>query len=209
MGDPEIAFPGWPPSRPFLIVLSGPSGVGKTVLCQRLLEQDPQLVLSISATTRPPRGHEKDGVDYYFWSEAEFRAAIDRGYFLEWALVHGHLYGTPRASLQVELERGGYPLLDVDVQGGRSVKSLVPDAVLVLIAPPSPAALESRLRGRKTDGEVAIQERLAAASPELAQWKSYDYLVVNDTLEMAARDVTTLIAAERLRVARRTTPPWW
>ena len=196
-------FGGWPPSRPFLVVVSGPSGVGKTVLCRRLLEQDPSLVLSISATTRPPRGHETDGVDYTFLPESEFRSAIERGHFLEWAVVHGNLYGTPRAALLSELAQGRYPLLDVDVQGGRSVKSLVPDAVLVLVTPPSAAALEARLRGRKTDGEAVIQERLAAASLELAEWERYDYLVVNDVLEEAVRRIAAIITAERLRVMRR------
>jgi guanylate kinase len=203
----SVEFGGWPPSRPFLVVLSGPSGVGKTVLCRRLLDRDPRLVLSISATTRPPRGHERDAVDYYFWSEPQFRSAIDRGHFLEWALVHGHLYGTPRASLEDELKQGRYPLLDVDVQGGRSVKALVPDAVLVLVAPPSRAALESRLRGRKTDTEAVIQERLAGASRELAEWERYDYLVVNDGLEETVDQVGAIIAAERLRVTRRRLPP--
>src|SRR5262245_60236604 len=116
-----IQEPGWTTTRPFLTVLSGPSGVGKTVLCQRLLERDPSLVLSVSATTRSPRGHEQDGVEYLFWSETAFRDAAARGHFLEWATVHGNLYGTPRAALDREVARGRYPLLDVDVQGGRSV----------------------------------------------------------------------------------------
>lgn len=200
-------FGGWPPSRPFLVVLSGPSGVGKTVLCRHLLERDPSLVLSISATTRPLRGQEQNGVDYYFWSEPEFRSAIDRGHFLETAVVHGHLYGTPRAPLEAELEHGRFPLLDVDVQGGRSVKALVPEAVLILVAPPSAAALEHRLRGRKTDAESVIQERLAAASRELAEWERYDYVVVNDVLEDAVAACRAIIAAERLRTSRRVAPP--
>jgi guanylate kinase len=200
-------FGGWPPSRPFLVVLSGPSGVGKTVLCRHLLDQDPSLVPSISATTRPPRGHEQDGVDYYFWTEPEFRSAIESGHFLEWAVVHGNLYGTPRATLEAEEKRGRFPLLNVDVQGGRSVKALVPDAVLILVAPPSAAALESRLRGRKTDTEPVIQERLAAASRELAELEHYDYLVVNDVLEEAVRQVGSIIAAEKLRTSRRINPP--
>ena len=200
-------FEGWPPSRPFLTVLSGPSGVGKSVLCRHLLEQDPSLVLSVSATTRPPRGHEEDGVDYHFWAEPEFRSAIERGYFLEWAVVHGNLYGTPRATLEAEERRGRFPLLDVDVQGGRSVKALVPDAVLILVAPPSAAALEKRLRGRKTDAEPIIKERLAAASRELAEWERYDYLVVNDVLEEAVREIASIIAAEKLRTSRRASPP--
>lgn len=191
---------------PFLTVLSGPSGVGKSVLCRRLLERDPSLVLSVSATTRPPRGDERDGVDYFFWSESQFREAAERGHFLEWALVHGNLYGTPRAVLEQDMARGRYPLLDVDVQGGRSVKALVPDAVLILVAPPSAAALEERLRGRKTDGEAEIRERLAIASGELAQWTHYDYVVVNDTLDRAVTELAAIIGAERLRVSRRLPP---
>lgn len=203
-----IQEPGFAPARPFLTVLSGPSGVGKTVLCRRLLERDRSLVLSVSATTRSPRGHERDGVDYFFWSESEFRDAAARGHFLESALVHGNLYGTPRAALERELAQGRYPLLDVDVQGGRSVKALVPEAVLILIAPPSAAALEERLRGRRTDGESTIRERLAIASGELAQWTHYDYIVVNADLETAVSGVETIIAAERHRVSRRLLPPF-
>jgi len=199
----KASFAGWPPARPFMVVLSGPSGVGKTVLCRHLLEQDPRLVRSISATTRSPRGHEQDGVDYYFWSEPQFRSEIDRGHFLESAVVHGHLYGTPRAPLETALSAGRFPLLDVDVQGGRSVKALVPDAVLILVSPPSRAALESRLRGRMTDAESSIEERLAAASQELREGEHYDYLVINDVLEDAVRAAATIIAAERLRVSRR------
>ena len=195
------------PTRPFLTVLSGPSGVGKTVLCRRLVERDPSLVLSVSATTRSPRGHERDGVDYFFWSESEFQDAVARGHFLEWALVHGNLYGTPRSVLEQDMANGRYPLLDVDVQGGRSVKALVPHAVLILVAPPSAAALEERLRGRRTDGEATIRERLAIASGELDQWTHYDYVVVNDSLDVAVSDVASIIAAERLRVSRRVLPP--
>jgi len=199
----ERAFPGWPPAAPFLLVISGPSGVGKTLLCERLIARHPTLVLSVSATTRAPRGHETDGVDYRFWSEAEFQRAVDRGHFLEWAIVHGNRYGTPRQPLDEELRRGRSPVLDVDVQGGRSVKALVPDAVLVLVAPPSLSALEERLRGRGTDEESAIRERLAIATRELAEWTQYDYVVVNDRLEDALAELDSILVAEGLRVSRR------
>ena len=201
--EAEDAFPGFPPAYPFLLVLSGPSGVGKTVMCRRLLESEPTLALSISATTRPPRAHETDEVDYTFWSEHAFREAIARGHFLEWAVVHGNLYGTPRAPLETHLRQGRCPLLDVDVQGGRSVKAVRPDSVLVLVAPPSLFSLEERLRGRGTEGEETIRERLAIASRELAEWTHYDYLVVNDRLDRAVATVRGILEAERARVSRR------
>jgi guanylate kinase len=199
----EAPFPGWPPARPFLLVVSGPSGVGKSVICRRLIDEDPSLVLSVSATTRSPRAQERDSVDYWFWSEPEFRAAVERGHFLEWAVVHGKLYGTPRAPLDAELARGRSPVLDVDVQGGRAVKAHVPDAVLILVAPPSLADLEQRLRGRGTDGEAAIRERLAIAAQELSEWTHYDYVVENDRLEDAVERIRSILVAERQSVARR------
>ena len=200
------AFAGFPSAEPFVLVVSGPSGAGKTVICRHLLEGDPTLVLSVSATTRPPRAQERNGADYHFWSEAEFLAAVERGHFLEWAMVHGHRYGTPRAPLEESLRRGRFPLLDVDVQGGRSVKALMPQAVLVMVGPPSMTVLESRLRGRRTDPEDVIQQRLARASRELADWPHYDYVVVNDRLEEAVASVRAILAGERARTSRRRAP---
>jgi guanylate kinase len=202
----EASFSGFPPPPPLVVVLSGPSGAGKTVICRKLLESDPSLALSISATTRPPRGREQEGVEYYFWDEARFRQAIADGFFLEWAEVHGSLYGTPRAALEEHVEAGRSPLLDVDVQGGRSVKHLLPDAVLILVAPPSLESLAARLRGRKTDSEAAVQRRLAAACRELEEWTHYDYVVVNEGLDQALADVRSILTAERARVARRVAP---
>jgi guanylate kinase len=197
------SFPGFPPPAPLALVLSGPSGVGKTVICRRLVEADPALVLSMSATTRAPRGTERDGTDYRFLSEARFREEIDRGSFLEWAEVHGCLYGTPRAFLETAMAKGLSPVLDVDVQGGRSVKRLLPDAVLILVAPPSLDALRERLRGRGTEREEAIEKRLAAAFRELEEWRHYDYVLVNDRLERAVNEVRAILTAERARVSRR------
>ena len=197
------AFPGFPSPEPFVLVVSGPSGAGKTVICRHLLEGDPGLVLSVSATTRPPRAQEQNGVDYHFLSQADFQAAVDRGHFLEWATVHGSRYGTPRGPIEEGLRQGRCPLLDVDVQGGRSVKALMPQAVLVMVGPPSLAVLEERLRGRKTDSEDVIQQRLARASRELADWPHYDYVVVNDRLEVAVASVRSILVGERARTVRR------
>jgi guanylate kinase len=169
-----VPFAKMPPAPPLIVVVSGPSGVGKTVICRALLDGDPSLVLSVSATTRPPRADETDGVNYHFWSRSRFREAVEGGFFLEWAEVHGELYGTPREAVERELAGGRSPLLDVDVQGGRSVKRLVPGAVLILLVPPSLEALESRLRGRGTDSDTVIRRRLEAARRELDQWEAYD-----------------------------------
>jgi guanylate kinase len=185
-----------------VIVVSGPSGVGKTVICDRLLALDSRLVRSISATVRPPRSDETDGVDYHFWSEARFQKGITEGHFLEFAEVHGHLYGTPRAPIEAHLRAGRSPVMNVDVQGGHSVKRLMPASVLILIAPPSMEVLEQRLRGRGTDSDEVIRQRLVNARGELAEWRRYDYAVVNDRLEDAVEQVREVVSAERCRVER-------
>lgn len=180
-----------------VIVISGPSGVGKSVICHRLVRDDSTLVLSISATTRPPRGKEKDGVDYDFHSEEEFRDLIDRGYFVEWAEVHGSLYGTPREKLEEAMARGQSPLLDVDVQGGHSIKQLMPDAVMILIEPPSMEELERRLRGRRSDSEETVRKRLAKAREELARAGEYDHVVTNRVLDDTVAEIQAILARER------------
>ena len=128
---------------------------------------------------------------------------MEKGFFLEWAEVHHNLYGTPRAAIEDNLTGGHSPVLDVDVQGGRSVKSLRADALLILVAPPSMGVLEERLRGRRTDRDPEIQQRLAIASRELAQWRHYDYVLVNDELESAVSDARAFLTAERARISRR------
>ena len=200
MTDPPFVLPATPPA--FLLVVSGPSGVGKSVLCQRLVASDDRLVHSVSATTRAPRAGEVDGTDYFFLDEAGFRKGVSDGEFLEWAEVYGHLYGTPRAPVKEHIAAGRTPVLNVDVQGGRSVKSLLPDAVLVFLGPPSLAELEERLRGRRTDSEERIRRRLAVAREEMARVADYDYLVVNDDLDAAVATVRAVIVAERHRVSR-------
>jgi guanylate kinase len=200
MTDPPFVHPATPPA--FLLVVSGPSGVGKSVLCQRLVQADDRLVHSVSATTRGARPGETDGTDYFFLDEPTFRKGVSDGDFLEWAEVYGHLYGTPRAPVKEHIAAGRTPVLNVDVQGGRSVKALLPDAVLVFLAPPSLEELEERLRGRRTDSEERIRGRLAEAREEMARVRDYDYLVVNDDLEATVATVRAMISAERHRVSR-------
>ncbi len=192
----------------FPVVVSGPSGVGKTVLCRRLCESLPRVVRSISATTRPPRMDERDGESYFFWSEARFRAGVTRGELAEWAEVHGHLYGTPRTWLDGRLAEGQSAVLNIDVQGGLQVRSAYPAALLVFLLPPSWGTLEARLRGRGTDSEEEIERRLLNAEREIEMLPRYDAVVVNDRLDEAAADLIAVVRAERLRVARRVESGW-
>jgi len=196
-----------------MVVLSGPSGAGKSTLCQRLLANEPNLAFSVSCTTRPPRRGEVPGRDYHFLSRAEFEARIAAGAFLEHAEVHGQFYGTPRQELMARLDAGGDVLLDIDVQGGRLVRTacqrtpdLAAHALFIFLGPPGTSELEARLRGRATDAEAVINRRLAQARHELAAWREYDYLVVNDDLERAEGDLRAIFRAERLRTSRRLAP---
>jgi len=191
-------------NRPgLLIVLSAPSGAGKTTICDALLAGDRTLVRSISATTRAPRRGERDGRDYFFWSEAAFRRAVRRAAFLEWAQVHGHRYGTLRSEVARWHRAGRDVVLVIDVQGGLAVKRRFPRAVLIFVRPPSFATLEARLRGRGTDAAAAIRGRLKNARWELSLAPRYDYQVVNAKLSEAVAQVHAIITAERLRTPRR------
>jgi guanylate kinase len=183
-----------------LLVLSAPSGAGKTTLSHRLVETMPEADFSISATTRPPRGQERDGKDYLFLSPEKFQARIDEGQFVEWAEVYGHRYGTLQKTLDDALEEGRICIFDIDVQGGSTIKSKYPGAVTVFILPPSMQVLEERLRNRGTDAAPAIAKRLAEANAEIERGTgSYDYLIVNDDLNKAFGDLLAVIRAERLR----------
>ena len=188
--------------KPLLLILSAPSGTGKTTLARRLVAAHPGATFSISYTTRAPRGHEKDGVDYHFVSEDEFQKMIDAGQFVEWAQVHGHRYGTPRGSIE-----GAKALVvfDIDVQGGEAIKKRHPDAVRVLVLPPSLAELERRLRARSTDDAATIRRRLDAARNEIARARAgaYEYWVVNDDLDRAYADLEAIVRAEGCRAERR------
>jgi guanylate kinase len=186
----------------FLLVVSGPSGVGKGTLVERLLAARPDCALSISATTRARRPHETDGIQYFFLSRETFEARRADGYFLEWAEVHGHLYGTPRAFVAERLREGRIVVLEVDVQGGASIRRADRSVVSVFVSPPSIESLRERLLGRGTDRPEVVQQRLRNAPAEMAQMKEYDYVVVNDDLEQATARLVAIVDAERSRVSR-------
>jgi guanylate kinase len=187
---------------PLLLILSAPSGAGKTTLARRVVAAHPGAVFSVSYTTRPPRGAEKDGVEYHFVSEERFQEMIAAHAFLEWARVHGHHYATARSVLA-----SGAPLIvfDIDVQGGDSIKKQHPEAVRALVLPPSLAELERRLRARSTEDDAAIRRRLQAARKEisLALQVRYEYHVVNDDLGRACADLEAIVRAEGCRAGRR------
>jgi guanylate kinase len=191
-----------PPAPGQLLVLSAPSGAGKTTLARRFVDLTPGTTFSISATTRAPRGAERDGVDYHFLSPGRFREQVAAGAFAEWAEVHGRSYGTLRTTVEEALRRGAITVFDIDVQGGSQILDRWPrDAVTVLVIPPSPAELERRLRGRSTESDEAIRARLAAARTEVASAAlRYQYVIVNDRLEDA---VALLVAISRAERARR------
>ena len=186
----------------FLMVLSGPSGAGKGTLVDKLISQRPDCIFAISSTTRPMRSTEAEGVQYRFVDRADFEQHRDAGYFLEWAEVHGELYGTPLHEVEALMRKGYVVLLDVDVQGGASVRALRPDAVSVFIHPPSLEALRQRLGRRATDSADVVETRLGNAPGELAQYPQYDYLVVNDSLDQAVATLVAIHDAERARVKR-------
>jgi guanylate kinase len=168
-----------------LFVVSAPSGGGKTTLCRRLLDEFPQIHLSVSYTTRSSRGPERAGIDYNYVDPATFEAMVAAGAFAEWAEVHGHRYGTSKQAVLEATHRGRDVLFDIDYQGGRQLKAQFSDAVMIYILPPSMAVLEARLRGRGTDDPATIERRLAKAETELAYYHLYDYLIINEEIEAA------------------------
>ncbi len=183
-----------------LFILSAPSGAGKTTVCEALLEKTDRAKKAITTTTRPPRPGEKDGVDYFFLTEEEFKEKLDRGRFFEHALVYDYYYGSGRDYVESQLEAGYDVLLVVDVQGARSIRELGVEAVFVYLLPPSLSELRRRLEGRKTDAPEVIEKRFARARDELDRYRDYDYCVINDELETAVADLEAVIRAERCRV---------
>lgn len=176
-----------------LYVISGPSGAGKGTLVNRILDEHPDIALSISATTRQPREGEVDGVHYHFKSVDEFEDVIARDGFIEWAQVHSNYYGTPLAPIEQHLAAGDTVLLEIDVQGAFQVLDKLPQAKLVFIAPPSIEELERRLRGRGTETEEVIAQRLANAKGEMEATKDYDFVIVNDDLERATKELARVL----------------
>jgi guanylate kinase len=190
--------------RGLLLILSSPSGAGKSTLTRNLVAQDRGISLSISVTTRAKRPSEIEGVDYNFIREEEFTELRDRGDLLEWAQVHGNFYGTPRKPVEQSLSRGQDMMFDIDWQGTKQiVEKMAADVVSVFILPPSMTELKSRLERRAEDTPEVIARRLRNARDEIAQWASYDYVLVNDDLGKTFRELTAILSAERLRRPRQ------
>jgi len=190
--------------RGLMLVLSSPSGAGKTTISRRLLDTDDNLSLSISATTRPPRPGETDGRDYYFVTPERFGAMVDGGELLEHALVFGNNYGTPRAPVERALETGRDVLFDIDWQGTQQVRETArDDLVSVFILPPSTTELERRLHTRAQDSDAVVHARMAKAADEMSHWAEYDYIIINDDLEKSVEQVEAILTAERLKRERR------
>ncbi len=186
----------------FPLIISAPSGAGKTSICYEVLRRVDEAEYSVSVTTRERRRNERDGVDYHFVEESEFKDMIERGEFAEWAEVHGALYGTLKAKLSTAVERGRVVILDIDGQGARNLKQAYPDSVLIFIFPPSPAVLYQRLAGRGTDEEGTIRERLKAAPQEVEGAELYDYVVVNEDFEVSVGRIVHIIEAEKCALTR-------
>lgn len=190
-------------SEGLLLVLSAPSGAGKTTLSLRLLKDLPEAVFSVSYTTRQPRGAEKDGVEYHFVDASTFQRKIESSELVEWAEVHGHFYGSPQSVVDQVGAGGGIAVFDIDVQGGNSIKRKYPDAILAFILPPSMEELERRLKERGTESEEGVRARVLAARSEIEKGtRSYDYIIVNDNFDRALLDLKSVIRAERCRRQR-------
>jgi len=188
-------------TRGNLFIISAPSGAGKTTLARGLNEALPNTAFSISHTTRPQRRNEAHGVDYYFVSEREFLDMADRGEFLEYARVFGNWYGTSKAAVRELMEQGKTVLLDIDWQGARCVRQLMPDSGSIFILPPSMEELERRLRSRGQDSDETIQQRMQQARDEIQHAEEYDYVVVNDDFERALRELCAIVSGEHSTAA--------
>jgi guanylate kinase len=189
--------------RGMLVVVSSPSGGGKGTLIDRVLKTVPGLAFSVSYTTRAPRGSEENGREYFFVDEPTFRAMIARGEFLEWADVYGHLYGTNALQVEQERQTGRDIILEIDVQGAASIRRQVPDSISIFILPPSFELLRNRLVARATDSAADLERRLQGAPAEVAQYKHFDYVILNDDINRASQQLASVIYAERARRERQ------
>jgi guanylate kinase len=194
--------------RGLMLVLSSPSGAGKTTLSRKLLDIDGSITMSVSATTRAPRIGEQEGKDYFFVSPSMFVQMADGGAFLEHALVFGHHYGTPKEPVMLALAKGRDVLFDIDWQGTQQLRQQAgDDLVSIFVLPPSHEELERRLRARAQDAEDVVQARMAKANNEISHWAEYDYVVINDDLESTLAKIRTILDAERMRRGRQTGIP--
>ena len=200
-----FARPAAPARRGLMFVLSSPSGAGKTTMSRRLIEGDPDIVMSVSATTRPPRAGERHGQDYHFVSDAEFDRMLAADDLLEWATVFGNRYGTPRALVEATLHDGRDVLFDIDWQGTQQLQQTdaASDLVRVFILPPTMVELERRLRTRGTDTDDVITERMRRAATEISHWGEYNYILINDDPDACLSEIRAILAAERLRRKRQ------
>ena len=193
--------------KPFLLVLSAPSGGGKSSIARNLLQGRDDLGYSVSATTRPMREGERDGADYYFLSREEFVRRRDAGEFLEWATYGGHLYGTLRGEIERIFARGRHAVLDIEIEGARQIRANFPNSLHVFVLPPSAEVLVGRLTGRKTEPVEVIRERVSRAADELTAVAEYDYALVNEELVVAVAQVAAILDAEARRVSRQDSLP--
>lgn len=198
-----------------LLLVSAPSGAGKTTVCEGILARNPNTVRAVTCTTRPPRPGEQDGVDYYFLDAGDFLRRVQAGNFLEHATVYGNSYGTLKSEVITKLRQGKDVLLSVDVQGAAAIRARAEEdpqlhhaLVTVFLAPPSLAALEERLRKRGTDSPAAIHKRLSVARHEIQQWRQFDYLVISDTIESDLTRVQAIVTAEKMRQTRLKLPDY-
>jgi guanylate kinase len=198
-----------------MLLVSAPSGAGKTTVCEGVLARNPNAVRAVTCTTRPPRPGETDGVDYYFLDAADFLKRVQAGNFLEHATVYGNSYGTLKSEVLNKLRQGKDLLLSVDVQGAATIRARAQEdpelrhaLVTVFLTPPSMAVLEDRLRKRNTDAPAVISKRLSHARHEIAQWKNFDYLIISDTIEKDLERMQTIITAEKLRSHRVRMPEY-
>ncbi len=203
------------PATNLLIVVSAPSGGGKTTLCQALLDSNAQTVRAITCTTRAPRDGEKDGVDYYFLDAADFLKRVQAGNFLEHATVHGNSYGTLKSEVLNKLRSGKDVLLNIDVQGAATIRARAEDdedirksLVTVFLAPPSFAVLEQRLKKRNSDSAASIQKRLSIARHEIGHWKNFDYLIISGAVSEDLARLNSIISAEKMRSFRAKLPEY-
>lgn len=189
-------------NKGILMVVSGPAGVGKGTICKQFLKDNPEVELSVSATTRSPRPGEENGREYYFLSKEEFEEKIKTDNLLEYVCFVDNYYGTLKSAVEEKIEKGIDVLLEIEVEGAMNVKKKFPDSVLVFVIPPSFTELKDRLKGRGTETEEVIEKRLKRAGEEFECVKHYDYVLLNDTIENAANGLKTILNAEKLKVSR-------